>query len=357
MEDESARSPQALSAGKAPGTLQIPADAAPTAISVIRYSPESHQRNDGVAAGDLAKLVAGGDDVVWVDVSGCAGVEVFQALIDGFGIPYLAVEDHLNAPQRPKVEPYGPARFILLRPIQTPGTTEMDQISVFFSGRVVFTFQHRSGDCFDPLRKRLLAPGSQLRQRGADYLAYRLVDSIVDTFFPELDRLVSSFEALEADAIERADAKLLRRLHELKTELRILERAILPTRDAVGSLTRDEAAFAPATRPYLRDVHDHTQQLVEQIHLLSALATDVGDLVIGTLDVSLNQVMKVLAAVTFVFMPLNFVTSWYGMNFEHMPELKWWWAYPLLLVLLVSAGVAMILWLRRRGWADIDERR
>jgi magnesium transporter len=221
----------------------------------------------------------------------------------------------------------------------------------------VFTFQHRSGDCFDTLRKRIATKGSQLRKRGSDYLAYRIADAMVDSFFPELERLMDELERLEATAIERADAKLLQRLHELKTQIRVLERTILPTRDAIGSLARDEQAFAAETRPYLRDVHDHTQQLVEQIHLLSGLATDCGELVIGTLDVKLNQVMKVLAAVTFVFMPLTFITSVYGMNFKHMPELEWPWAYPAVLLGLGVAAMAMFVWLRNRGWTDVERER
>ena len=194
--------------------------------------------------------------------------------------------------------------------------------------------------------------------RRADYLTYRLADAMVDSFFPELERLMRSLERLENHAIEHANGKLLRRLHALKTEIRVLERAILPTRDAIGSLTRDDSIFAPETRPYIRDVHDHTQQLLEQIHLLSGLATDCGELVIGALDLKLNQVMKVLAAATCVFMPLSFVTSWYGMNFAEpgMPELRWPWAYPALIAVMIVAGAVMLYWLRRRGWLGTHDR-
>ena len=136
----------------------------------------------------------------------------------------------------------------------------------------------------------------------------------------------------------------------MKRELRVLEKVILPLRDAVGSLTRDESAFAPETRPYLRDVHDHTNQLLEQVHLLSQLATDCGDLALGSLDVRLNQAMRVLAAVTFVFMPLTFITSVYGMNFDHMPETKWLYGYPLILGVTFATGLGLHLWLKSRGW-------
>jgi magnesium transporter len=350
MEGAEKHSPQTLAVGQSPGSLTVPEGAVPTRLSVIRYSAELHDRHDRVELADLRKLTGGDYDVIWVDVTGCGTLAVFQALVDHFGLPYLAMEDHLNAPQRPKVEPYGDARFMLLRAIQVPGTVEMDQVSLFLSGRCVFTFQHRDGDCFDPIRRRLETRGSQLRQRGPDYLAYRIVDSLVDTFFPEAERLLAALESLEHDAIEHPTAGLLRRLHTLKSEMRVLERVVLPTRDAASSIARDEVAFAAETRPYLRDVHDHTQQLVEQIVLLEGLASDVSDLVFGSLNVRLTQVMKVLAAFTIVFMPLTLVTSWYGMNFRHMPELDWPWAYPAVLLLLGVIALAMLRWLRKQGW-------
>lgn len=350
-------SPQTLAVGTSPGTLKVPADATASRITVIRYSRDRHDRHDDVKIADLPKLVSQDFDVVWVDVTGCGTLAPYEGLITRFGLPYLALEDHFNAPQRPKFEPYGAARFLLLHAIQVPGTVEMDQISIFLSGRVVFSFQHRVGDCFDGIRRRIATPESQLRERGPDYLAYRIADSMVDSFFPELERLMRSLERLERNAIEHASGRLLRRLHDLKSEIRVLERVILPTRDAIGSLTRDEVVFAPETRPYVRDVHDHTQQLLEQIHLLSGLATDCGELVLGALDLKLNQIMKVLAAATCVFMPLSFVTSWYGMNFAEpgMPELRWPWSYPALIVLMLVAGALMLVWLRRRGWLGMSD--
>lgn len=348
-------SPQTRAVGQSPGVLAVPDGAIPTRVTVIRYSADQEDRHDDVKLTSLKRLTGGDYDVIWVDVTGCGTLDVFQALVDRFGIPYLALEDHLNAPQRPKVEPYGEARFLLLRAIQVPGTVEMDQVSMFLSGRCVFTFQHREGDCFDGIRRRIATKGSQLRQRGPDYLAYRIVDSLVDTFFPEVERLLSSLEELERDAVERPTGGMLRQLHALKSEARVLERVILPTRDATASIARDETAFAAETRPYLRDVHDHTQQLVEQLVLLQGLAGDVGDLVVGSLDVRLNQVMKVLAAFTIVFMPLTLVTSWYGMNFRHMPELDWPWAYPAVFAALGLIALTMLLWLRRHGWTKMSD--
>jgi magnesium transporter len=343
-------SPQTMSVGRAPGSLMAPPDATPTRITVIRYSAERIERVDDVKVDGLAALIDGDHRVVWIDVTGCSTIPVFEALVRDHGLPWLSMEDVLNAPQRPKVEPYGDARFVLVRQIQVPGTVEMDQICVYLTDRVVFTFQHREGDCFEGIRRRLDQSDSQLRRRGADYLCYRVVDACVDTYFPELERLGDAIEALEEEVLRRPTRSALTRLHELKRELRVLEKVILPLRDAVGTLTRDEAAFASDTRPYLRDVHDHTNQLLEQVHLLSQLATDCGDLALGSLDVRLNQAMRVLAAVTFVFMPLTFITSVYGMNFDNMPETKWEYGYFGVIALVVALGLGLHLWLKSRGW-------
>lgn len=348
-------SPQVLAVGKAPGTLVAPADAIATRLSVIRFAAGEYEHARDVGYDAMRKLSSGFDGVVWIDVTGCGTIPVFERLVKDFGIPWLTLEDVLNAPQRPKVEPFGEARFMIMRQIQTKGTVEMDQVSVWVSGTTVITFQHRAGDCFDLIRRRLADPTSQLRQRGADYLAYRIVDACVDSFFPEMERLMDALECLEESAVETPDRKLLVKLHKTKRELRVLEKTILPMRDAVGSLTRDDAAFAPETRPYLRDVHDHTNQLVEQMHLLDQLAGDVGDLALGALDVRLNTVMKVLAAVTFVFMPINFITSFYGMNFKQMPELDTAWGYPAVIVLLIAIGGGITWSLWRRGMTDLDQ--
>ena len=347
-------SSQVRAVGSAPGTLVVPEGAIPTRITVIRYGRTDFERRENVAPDALKKLTTGYAGVVWVDITGCGTLSVFEMLVRDFGLPWLALEDVLNAPQRPKVEPFGDARFIIVRQIQKRDTVEMDQISIWFKPGIVFTFQHHAGDCFDTIRKRLGEEASQLRQRGADYLAYRIVDSCVDSFFPEAERLMDALESLEQTALEKPDRRLLLQLHALKRELRVIEKTILPLRDAVGSLTRDDAAFAVETRPYLRDVHDHTNQLVEQTHLLDQLSGDVGDLALGSLDVKLNMVMKVLAAVTFVFMPISFITSFYGMNFQHMPELGWEWGYTGVIVLIIGLTVAIIGWLWKQGWTNLD---
>ena len=352
--DPDPSSSQVRAVGTAPGSLTAPLDATPTRITVIRYNADEVERHDNTPATELRRLTQGAKGVVWIDVTGCGTMAVFETLVRDFGIPRLALEDVLNAPQRPKVEPFGDARFILVRQIQTRSTVEMDQICIWLAGNVVFTFQHQPGDCFNNIRDRLTEPTSQSRRRGADYLAYRIVDACVDSYFPEAERLMDALEDLERTALETPDRRLLMKLHEFKRELRILEKTILPLRDAVGSLTRDEVAFAPETRPYIRDVHDHTTQLVEQTHLLDQLAGDVGDLALGSLDVRLNMAMKVLAAVTFVFMPISFITSFYGMNFKHMPELEWEWGYAGVIGLILLVSAAIIGWLWHRGWTELD---
>ncbi len=339
-----------LAVGKPPGSLAIPAGALPPRLTLIRYRRDRFDLRRDVPAEQLRELVQE-DGVNWIDVTGIGSQEVLERLIADFDLPWLAIEDILHSPQRSKVEPYDDARFIVMRVVDQPGTVDMDQLSIFRRAHLVFTFQERPGDPFDSIRARLEHRESQLRQRGADYLVYRLVDSCVDSFFPEVERLAGAIEELEDEAFENPSSRMLQRLHGIRHDLRILERVCIPQRDAVAALARDEEGmFDRRTRPYLRDVLDHTTQLLELVHYYNAVVSDVGNLVIGSLDLRMNQAMRILAGVTVVFMPLTFVAGIYGMNFDNMPELSTRWGYFGVLGLMLVLGAALTLWLYRRGW-------
>jgi magnesium transporter len=342
------------SVGRPPGTIVPPQGAVPPRITVTLYDRDRHEVRDGVAVDSLASLPAD-RRVVWVDVVGIGDQRVLEKLIDVFGIPWLAVEDVVHSPQRPKVDAYDDARFIVVRMFDKPGTCDLDQFSMFVRKNVLVTFQERPGDPFDPIRKRLAANDSQIRRHGADYLVYRLVDACVDSMFPEVQRLSDDVERLEEKAMERPTTRLFHELHSLRRELRVLERVSVGTRDAIASLARDEEGFfKPATRPFLRDVLDHASQIVELSHYYTSATNDIGNLVIGTLDLRMNQAMKVLAAVTVVFMPLTLIAGVYGMNFENMPELGTRWGYFVVLGIMVAVGAGLWIWMRRLGWTKAD---
>lgn len=332
----------------------VPAGAMSPKIDVTLYDRKSHEIRKGVAAADLASIAADGR-IVWVDVTGLGDAAVLETLRTTFDLPWLALEDVLHSPQPPKAETYGDVHFIVMRLLDRPGTCEMDQYSIFVRGRVVVTFQERPGDPFDPLRARLADPASQARQRGTDYLVYRMLDTCVDSLFPELQRISETVERIEDAAIERPTARLIRELHALRRELRILERVALRTRDAVAQLERDDLRFFDAaTAPYLRDVLDHATQAVDLSHFYTSVASDIGTFIVGTLDMRMNEVMKILAGVTVVFMPLSLIAGIYGMNFDNMPELHTTWGYFAVLAVLAVMGAWLTLWMRRIGWLRGD---
>jgi magnesium transporter len=342
------------SVGRAPGSIVVPRGAVSPKIDVTLYDKKSHEVRKGVSAADLKDLAADGR-VVWVDVAGLGDAAVLETLRTTFDLPWLALEDVLQSPQPPKADVYGDTHFIVMRILDRPGTCEMDQFSIFVRGRVVVTFQERPGDPFDTLRARLADPASQARQRGAEYLVYRMLDTCVDTLFPELQRISETVERIEDAAIERPTPRLIRDLHELRRELRVLERVALHTRDAVADLSRAEKRlFEAATAPYLRDVLDHATQAVDLSHFYTSVASDIGAFIVGTLDMRMNEVMKILAGVTVVFMPLSLIAGIYGMNFDNMPELHTTWGYFAVLAVLAVTGAMLTVWMRRIGWLRRD---
>ncbi len=345
---------QTEAVGRAPGAIVVPEGSLPPSVRVTLYDRERYDVLPVAAVSDLAAVAADGR-IAWVDVTGLGSKELLEALVATFGVPWLAVEDVLHSPQRPKVDAYDDARFVVVRMFDRPGSIDSDQFSIFARGRLVLTFQERRGDPFGAIRERLAHGDSQLRQRGADYLVYRLVDACVDSVLPELMRLSETVERVEDDAFERPRGRLLRELHQVRRDLRSLERVGLATRDAMAALARDEEGFFDArTRPYLRDVLDHASHVVELTHYYTSVANDIGALVLGTLDLRMNQVMRVLAAVTVVFLPLSLVAGIYGMNFQNMPELKAPWGYFAVLAFLLALGAGLTQWLKRRGWMSSD---
>lgn len=341
--------------GQSPGTLTIPEGAPPPRLRLWRYTAQSAQVDDGLAPKDLGRGL-GEPGVRWLEVEGYGDAALFPRLEELYRVPRLVLEDVLSGGQRPKVEAYESGLFCVLRvPFARPGL-EVDQISLFVSGNTLISFVERERDFVLPLHERLKLPTSLLRQSGVDYLLYRLVDFMVDAYFPILDALETRLEELERTALADVTTFPMRELHAVTEDLRVLRRTVLPMRDAIASLRRSEAGcFQARTLPFLRDVEDHAASLVELCDHNRDLASDVRDLVWGSINLRMNEVMRVLAAVSAIFIPLSFITGLYGMNFQNMPELTWRYGY--FAVLGVLTLVAFTAWrlFRRRGWIRLEE--
>jgi magnesium transporter len=350
--------------GSAPGTIVPPPQGgAPPRIHVIAYGPDQIIEQSPQTVREIERR-PDGTRVTWIDVQGLGDVEVIRALGAEFGLHTLAIADIMHVHQRPKVEAYDTHLFIVGRMPQLGDRVSTEQLALIVGQDFVVTFQERPGDCFDPVRHRLEQPASRLRQAGADYLGYALIDAIVDSYFPVLEHFGEQIETLEHAVVEQPDPAIISRIHDLKHDLLELRRAIWPLRELVNALLREDTPFIqPSTRLYLRDCADHAFQLMDVVEIHREIASGLVDLYLSSLSARMNEVMKVLTIIATIFIPLGFVAGVYGMNFDrgaspfNMPELGWWFGYPFALGVMVAVALGMLGYFWRRGWLGEGRKR
>ena len=345
--------------GAAPGVLVADPSATATMIAAIAFGPDAPSNGFSEAttinAADLPALRSP-TGVLWVDVVGLADHRAIQRVAEQFGLHPLAVEDITNTHQRPKAEVYEDHLFIVFRMVSPKGPVEGEQVSMVVGQGYVLTFQERPGDCFAPVRERLRQGKARIRAAGADYLAYALIDAAIDGFFPALEALGDTIETLEDAVVTDPERGQVEQLHHVKRDLLALRRAIWPTREMLNALLRDESSvITPATRPYLRDTYDHTVQLMDIVETYREIASGLLDVYLSSQSARLNEVMKVLTIIATIFMPMSFVASLYGMNFDpqhpwNMPELSWPYGYAFALAVMAAIATALLWWFKRKGW-------
>lgn len=342
--------------GAPPGTLVGLPDATKPKIEVISYGPDDLLET---AAEDLEAVreVVGVRPVTWLNVDGVGHAETIEALGELFDLHPLALEDVINVHQRPKLEEYESSAFIVARMLPSDGEFETEQVSIFVGRDFVLTLQEREGDCFEPVRSRIRSGRPRIRGSKADYLAYALLDAIVDSYFPTLERISEQLYALEDEIVKRPSSELLTRLYGVKRELLSLRRAIWPLRDVLSSAVRDPTPFFDEdTRIFLRDCYDHAVRIIDLVETYRELCSSLTDFYMSVVGHKMNEIMKVLTIIATIFIPLTFIAGIYGMNFDReaspwsMPELGWYWGYPFALALMVAITVGMVLYFRRRGW-------
>ena len=321
-----------------------------------------------VSIDDIRRL-AQQPGVIWVDVDGLGDADVVRQIGALFQLHPLALEDVVNVHQRAKVDDYSDHVFIVVRmAVEQQGakndglTGELllhtEQVSIFLGEHYVVTFQeHPGGDCLEPLRQRLRRCNEGVRVHTADFLAYSIIDGIVDGYFPRLERLGEQIEAIEEAAAAATGPEVIHDVHFVKAELLVLRRAIWPLREALNMLARDQHRFIlPETRPYFRDCYDHAIQLMELIETYRELIADARDLYMSGVSNRLNEIMKVLTVISTIFIPLNFIAGIYGMNFNteaspwNMPELHWRFGYPLAIGFMALVACGLLMYFRRLGW-------
>ncbi len=345
--------------GSSPGTLVAHPEARRPTVRLMAFGPEELHEVTFAEGVDLAAIGAeiGKWPVVWVDVEGLADAQLVQALGEMFGLHALALEDALDLHQRPKVEPYGDHLFIVTRVIDQTPAPATEQVAMFLGQRYVLTFQDRPGESFAPVRARVRKGRGRLRAAGADYLAYALLDFAIDGFFPVLENIGERLETLERTVAQAGAALQMREVQKVKRDLASLRRAVWPQREMLHQLARDCAAlFAEPTRPFLRDAHDHVMQLADLIETDREIASSLVDLQMMAVNLRMNEIMQVLTVIATIFMPLGFIASLYGMNFDrtaspwNMPELGWRYGYPFALLLMLAVAVGLIAYFGVQGF-------
>jgi len=292
--------------------------------------------------------------VAWINVDGLHRVEVIEALGAHFDVHPLVIEDIANTGQRPKSEDYSHYLYIVLKMFYTTvegNGIEAEQVSLILGENFVVSFQEQEGDVFESVRERIRGDKGRIRTMGADYLVYSLMDAIVDGYFLICESFGERMEELEDEVVAEPDTETSRDIHGLKQEIIQLRKSIWPLREVISGLQRMESELiAEPTQLYLRDVYDHTIQVIDTIEWFRDMASGLLDIYLSSLSNRMNEVMKVLTIIATLFIPLTFIAGIYGMNFRYMPELTWRWGYPAVLGVMLAMVVGMLFYFRKKDW-------
>jgi magnesium transporter len=342
--------------GTAPGTLVADPESPAPIVSVVAYDSEALEERIIENLDELPELKERWQ-VLWVNVDGLGDAAIVERIGKIFGLHDLALEDVLNTNQRPKLDDYSDVLFFVARmPQLAEGRLRAEQLSLFLGRGFVVTFQERAGDCFDPVRRRI-RESPRTRFAAADYLAYALLDAVVDSYFPIMEKLADRLEELEESILQRAAASLVAEVHHARQELLTLRRGIWPMRDALNSLLRDQSTLvSETTSTYLRDCYDHSIRLIDLVESYREVCSGLIELYQSTVGHRMNEIMKVLTIIATIFIPLSFIAGVYGMNFDpaaspwNMPELGWYWGYPMALSLMAGTALLMVAFFLRKRW-------
>jgi magnesium transporter len=292
--------------------------------------------------------------VTWINIDGIHEVDIIENLGELFGLHHLLQEDILNTYLRPKIEDFDDYTFISLKMLSYNEKRDeilSEQTSIILGKNFVISLQETEGDIFEPIRSRIRTGKGRIRKRGADYLVYSLIDIIVDNYFVILERIGERIEGLDEELVTNPTPETLRVIHNLKGELIFLRKTIWPLREIISTLQRGESdLIEDSTQIYLRDVYEHTIQVVDTIESYRDMVSGMLDIYLSSVSYRLNEVMKVLTIIATIFIPLTFITGLYGMNFKYMPELGWVWGYPTVWAIMILVSLVMVVYFRKKDW-------
>ncbi len=291
----------------------------------------------------------------WINVDGVSDVAVMERIGECFGLHKLVTEDLMSVVQRPKVEDFGDYLFIVLKMLaydEKGKKVVPEQVSLILGENYLLSFQEGlEGDVFSLIRERLRSGRGRIRKQGVDYLAYSLLDALVDGYFLVLEKLGAQIDTLEDELMARPGRITVEKLYRLKRELLFVHKAVWPLREVIARLQRRESLLIrEVTTPYIRDVYDHLVQVIDSVEIYREILTEMLETHLSSVSNRLNEIMKVLTLIATIFMPLTFLAGVYGMNFKHMPELEWKYGYGMAWSLMLVVGAGMFMFFRRKKW-------
>jgi magnesium transporter len=341
-------------AGLPPGCLipNYPDKTEAVNITVVRYTEEGSSETKADSIKQVFPFKPG--EITWVSIDGIHKVDIIAEIGRQLDLHPLFLEDIATIGQNPKVEDFGRYMFIILKSLtfdQAKGESAVEQISIVFGENYVITFQEHPGKIFDAIRERMRAGSARLLKMGADFLAYSLIDVIVDQYFVVQEQFGESIEATEDSLLDRPGPDVLQSIHRLKRETLFMRRSVRLAREMVNFLYMSESPLIkPATRVYLRDVYEHVVQVIDTGENYREMVFGMLDIYLSSVSYRLNEVMKVLTIISTIFIPLTFLAGVYGMNFKHMPELDQPWAYPALWVVMILSALGMLRYFKKKRW-------
>lgn len=322
-------------------------------ISLIDYNQEQYTTRADISPAEAASFKET-PSVSWINLSGIHDIGIIEQFGQHFGLHPLALEDILNTQHRPKVEEMEGYCLIILKMLFFDDDTQAidtEQVSMVLGPHYVLTFQEREGDVFAGVRGRLQRSHGRIRQRGPDYLTYALIDSIVDSYFHILEKVGDNLAQLEEDLIKGPDKSTLARIHHYKRQLQMLRKSVWPLREVISELSKEESpVVVEGTRIFLRDLYDHTVQVLDTVEIFRDSISGLQDLYMSAVSNRMNEIMKVLTIMASIFIPLTFIAGVYGMNFEYIPELTWHWGYFAVWGVMIACMIGMLIFFRMKKW-------
>jgi len=340
-------------AGAPPGSLVFTGEQKmeESIITFLQYNVEEAEQQP-LRADKLPSVVP--DKVNWLDMRGLHDVRLIEEIGRKYNVHPLALEDILDINQRPKLDEYETGMFFIFRALRFKRETleiETEQVGVFFSEHILLSFQEDVTDLFLPVRERLLASSGRIRHRGTDYLAYALIDTVVDYYFSVLDQIDEVIEQVEEGILRNPNKITKEKIHELRLCSMTLRKSVAPLREAVGRFSRSENKFVQeSSLVYVRDLFDHTVQVMEMTENYREVINGLHDLYLSEISMKMNNVMQLLTVISTIFIPLTFLTGLYGMNFAHMPELDWRYSYYVLWGVMLCIVVGLVTYFKRQDW-------